>query len=138
MVRVGFPGGPRLEWYDRNPIAKSQAYNGSGVAPHSMTVRATYTVPTGKKALIAFAEGVIVRVTAATAVGWVEVLVQGANNEAFRLNHINNTVNSYEQGRTYVGYVLLAGQDINLQTQDLSTGGTLSYNVFITSMEFSA
>jgi hypothetical protein len=38
----------RGNYYDRNAFSKNESYDVQGIAPHALTVRWTYTVPTGK------------------------------------------------------------------------------------------
>lgn len=52
-MKIGFPGGSRPEPWDRNPSNQSQFYRATGLAVGGPTQRWAYTVPTGRKALVA-------------------------------------------------------------------------------------
>lgn len=56
MVRVGHLQPTRPEWWDRNPIARHQAGLTGGAGPVVQTTVWTYTVPTNKKAWLAYAQ----------------------------------------------------------------------------------
>jgi len=137
-VRVGFPGGPRLEWYDRNPISQSISYVAGNVAPHSATTRATYTVPTGKKALIGGTQNLIRRATVAGTVG--EVLVEFIMPGLMVLIdiHENNTVGSQSKREISPNSLLLEGDLVQIETIDESTGGTMDYWLYMTVTEIDA
>ena len=64
-----------VNWYDRNPTSISKTFTNTGVAPHVITARWTYTVPAGRKCQIEFVQIELVRKTVAapvnTAFGYV-------------------------------------------------------------------
>ena len=137
-MRVGFPGGPRLEWYDRNPQGVEQAYTAAGVAPHGFTVRFTYTVPTGKKFFLENAVGITVRKTAATTPGMAFCGVSARNygvvEGQVRTNNVGD-LNSMNVGRTVI---MVAGDQLKGDSQDASEGGTMDYEVYAHGIEFDA
>ena len=137
-MRVGFPGGPRLEWYDRNPIDQTVSYVGSNVAPHSLTVRASYTVPTGKKAFIGGAAVEVSRRTVATTIGDVLAYVSFAGETSLNIFHRDNTEGTVERGSLNINGVMLAGASLTLNTQDTSEGGAMNYWISTVIMEFDA
>jgi len=137
MPRVGFPGGPRLEWYDRNPQATQQGYYGV-IAPHADTVRATYTVPTGKKAMVTGVHGHIRRVTAATTVGLVTINFRRQATIYQVLQHVDNNVNSMKDVSMLQTTALSAGETLSESTEDLSTGGTMELRIGRHITEFDA
>lgn len=138
MVKVGFPGGPRLEWYDRNPSTQNIYYTGSGVAPHGMTSRASYTVPTGKKAFVGGAVGDILRRAAAGTVSEVYAFYSIGGVNLMAISHFNNTAGHAERGAGLTSSVALAGTTLAISTIDGSTGGTMNYYLSVAIMEFSA
>jgi len=138
MPRVGFPGGPRLEYYDRNPAPGLVSWTADGIAPHGATIRASYTVPTGKKALIVGGTAMMMRATAATTLGRARAYGATPTSIVFDLFHKSNTVDSLQQVVSAVSYVIYAGITTSLVTADASTGGTIDYNVYLTYTEFSA
>ena len=137
-MKIGFPGGPRLEWYDRNPIDVSLSWTGDDVAPHGPTVQATYTTPTGKKAFVGAACLVICRETAATTPSDVIMWVSWTSGSVPYLYHLDNTVDSITSKEVYLGGVLLSGDSITIRSLDVSVGGTLDYDATIVIMEFDA
>lgn len=137
-MRVGFPGGPRLTWYDRNGIDATIAYSGGAVAPHVVTLRATYTVPTGKKAFLGACCININRDAIATTLGLVFAYLSFAGSQSLYVSHENNTVGHAERGSVNVNGVLLAGQTAQLSTGDGSTGGTMDLMISLVVMEFDA
>jgi len=143
MVRVGFPGGPRLEWYDRNPSTQLLWYGGAGIAPHGLIARATYTVPTGKKAFLEYGIVVAIRATAPTTAGRVTTQItitpSGGSAAGFLVIRWTSAVLDYHESMN-VGNAgaLAAGDMIQVMTADLSTGGTLDYSAGVKLTEFSA
>jgi len=137
-VKVGFPGGPRLEWYDRNAINGTVFYLGTGVAPHSVTVRATYTVPTGKKALIGAICLQFLRVTAAGTVGQIHAYFDIGPGLGLTGQMLDNNVGAHLEREVNMNSVLLEGEGLGLSTLDLSTGGTVNYGLSAAIMEFDA
>ena len=142
-MRVGFPGGPRLEWYDRNPIVNHEEYFSGPIAPHAITQRWTYTVPTGKKAFLEMAACLVHRRTAATTPGWVSAELEyqpygvGAG---YLLNSFFVTNNIGDKEREALGHagVMLAGDALRGKTSDLSEGGSCDYLIISKIMEFDA
>ena len=138
MVRVGFPGGPRLEWYDRSPSNENIDYGASSVAPHSLTERASYTVPTGKKAFVSGAYGDVMRRSAAGTLGEAYAFFTVAAVVLMAIGHNNNSEGHTERGSGLASSVVLTGTKISIETIDESTGGTMNYYLSISIMEFSA
>jgi len=128
----------RPEWYDRNPSQAGIYYSQTNIAPHGNTVRATYTAPSGKKAFVAAGQLDVRRRTAATTLGMVLASLTFAGTIGFQALHENNTVDSRRSIETSVGGVLFAGQALQLQTQDGSTGGAMDYILTALIVEFDA
>jgi len=129
---------PRALYYDRNPIARMIYYRANGVAPHAATQRASYTVPTGKKALVVGASAMMMRATAATSLGRVHSFGGTASSIAFDCYHKNNTVDSMVTVQNPIQYPFFEGVQLSLATEDLSTGGTMDYDISTTFTEFDA
>jgi len=138
MPRVGFPGGPRLEWYDRNPSSASIYWRASNIAPHSLTTRATFTVPAGKKAFVSAAGAEVYRDGAPTTVGFAQVWIVVAANIQFSVTHRDATLGTPQRFATSLNAVLLAGQSAQILSADASTAGTMGYCTAIVIMEFDA
>jgi len=137
-VRVGFPGGPRLEWYDRNPVKQDIVAASTTVGPHTLTSRASYTTPTGKKAFIECVFCQVVRITAASALGNARFYTRfrGSNNVVLLL--FNNTVSAEVHEGFSQCATLNPGDTAELLTADDSTGGTVTYFGVLTATEFDA
>jgi len=142
-VRVGFPGGPRLEWYDRNPYHRFQSFQNNNTAPHAITDRWSYTVPAGKKAFVEAGQTYARRVTAAAPVGLVQVTISiqpsGAGVAILLVSQIiTNNVGDGDHAEIGSGPVLYPGDLIKGTTYDGSTAGTINLNVTSEITEFDA
>ena len=137
-MRVGFPGGPRLEWYDRNPQPQSLYYSGIDVGPHSSISRFSYTVPTGKKFFLENANVLVLRKTAATTEGQVEGYISARIPYIVYAELITNNVGDRSQMNVGRSVIMQAGELLNALTFDLSTGGTLDYIINAHGIEFDA
>jgi len=137
-VRVGFPGGPRLEWYDRNPILTRLAYISGSVAPHAYTQRAIYTTPTGKKALVSHAFLQAIRDAAPTTASFVTVSLQLAGLRQMHLLGRPDVVGNEIHVDTGFQLLLLAGEAAAVYTEDNSTAGSLRYQETAAIHEFDA
>ena len=119
--------GGRPPYYDRNPAGVSEFYNGVGIAPHAETQRVTYTVPTGKKALLESMFVSVAQETAAT--DDLEALLYVALGSspwvtALTFNRALDTRDNMAIGPA--GF-LPPGGLIRAFSKDLKTGGTMSH-----------
>ena len=137
-MRVGFPGGPRLEWYDRNPQECTFTYAGDDVAPHSSTVRWTYTVPTGKKLFVESAVALVTRVTAADTASEVVARVTARAMSLLRAKIYTNAVGDKDHMNVGRSVIMLAGSVLQGSTADLSTAGTIDFLATLHGIEFDA
>ena len=143
MVEVGFPGGPRLEWYDRNPQHVLVGYSAEAVAPHSVVARWSYTVPTGKKAFIEIMHATLQRAVAATTADIAFAsLSLWPEGEAILVPIIawirENDVGNKDRAVMGQGAILLTGDLVQGATMDDSDGGSIDYNVSGKITEFDA
>ena len=137
-MRVGFPGGPRLEWYDRNPISRALEVDSLGTAPHGVTVRDTYTVPEGKKAWAMTLVTSVRRATAAGTEGAVVSRVRVAGVSVLVTKTWSNVANEgAEKEIVQVSYVK-AGDTVTWETSDGSTDGTVDFEYARRVTEFDA
>jgi hypothetical protein len=126
----------RLAYYDRNPLTASLSFIGSALGPHAQTTRATYTVPSTKKAMLTHATLLIERQVVATTVG------QALNNTSvngpttFMAGIGTNTVGDRDMAAPGSQLVILAGQVVNALTSDVSTGGQVNYLIAVGIQEF--
>lgn len=140
-MRILYPAGTKREWIDRNPVIWNYQWSGN-VAPHAWTVRITYTVPTNKKAFMQFAMLYANRTAAAAPVGLTMVELDHNNGATTCVPVQNvfqdNTLN-VPRALNYPFLVyLMAGHTLSIQTQDLSTGGTITYVTQFSVVEFDA
>lgn len=129
-VSAGAAGTQRL-WYRSNPTFIRINYIGDLVGPHGMTVRAQYTIPTGKIGFLHACEALAVRATApgtpdtffcgfgTTGQPWCEVVSEGENRDDGRL------------ATFALGAMAPAGYTVQLYTEDFSVGGTVDYRIFV-------
>lgn len=141
-MRIGYPTGLAKQFYQANAITRALGSNVTGFAPHVFTDRNTYTVPAGKRALLTSATIAIQRVTAAAPIGryqnTIYVTLNAAAADVCRIIAIDNTVNFINQMSLGLQVWLAAGDTIKWATEDLSTGGTVSYWGSFTYTEFDA
>jgi len=129
---------PRAEWYDRNPNMTYQYYHGTGVAPHSVVARWSYTVPTGKKAFIESLLIMIQRTAVATSAGRFRGDIAATYPAFMKVYNYGNVVGSGEsRNQGYTG-CLPSGFAVSAITEDLSTGGTVDYWLDMVFCEFDA
>lgn len=141
-MNILYPAGAKREWFDRNPVVSSKMYQGGAVAPHSTTQRWTYTVPAGKRVFInllyihMFRDGT--PGTPSLASAWVAIN-DGVNTyECGSIKTVSGTL-GYAEGLVVPGFgFLTAGQIIASNTYDNSTGGTFSYRLNMSYVEFDA
>ena len=136
-MRVGFPGGPRLEWYDRNPLPQEFEYAGQ-VGPHSVIDRITYTVPSGKKFFLENAEVLIMRDTAPTAEGLAQALIMARGYRLIIADILSATINDKSSMNVGRSIIMRAGEIIKIATADISTEGSHRYDCSFHGIEFSA
>lgn len=131
---------PRNDWYDRNCVVGGVNFNAL-VGPHAGILRATYTVPAGKKTLVDFIEATGYRVTAAGPSGIIALYGMytpsgGAGRILYRhwtdLPAVNATYDKHLNSRL----LMQVGDTIDMYTLDSSTGGTVSHYGLINTNEF--
>ncbi len=139
-MNIQYPTGETRQFYDRNTLIRALAYQNSALAPHGITVRATYTVPAAKKAVITQIDFTWGRQTAAAPVGDVflqaTVTVNGVTAEIAGLYVRDNTLFNWKNQNVPAQIWLNAGDIINLSTFDGSTGGTGYYVLGLVYVEF--
>lgn len=107
-------------------------YIGTGVGPHSTTVRYTYTVPAGRVAVLEAVFVEVTRATAPTTAGQARCYVVVTRNGASSLILVEATIFTSTVGVTEwatlgTPITLLSGDNVTLRTIDGSTGGTCNY-----------
>ena len=132
--------GARGAYYDRNPLeVLTLGYQINGLAPAALTQRATYTVPTGRKAFVNDLSADINRATAAGASGKISAIIHRSTASGqWRLSLFNNVVGASATKASGVNRTLLAAAVIVINTEDLSTTGTVDFDIFAYITEFDA
>lgn len=119
-------------YYDRQPVIQN-FYNNNAYAPHGVTNRVTYTVPTNKGAYIEFWSLTQVRQTAATTPGQSQIYfsyfgIQSGITNAPGYSQMNtNTL--FAMDRVVGGNfgLMVTGDQVFLSDGDTSTGGTVAF-----------
>jgi hypothetical protein len=142
-MRTGQPIIGRPAWYDRNPSSQWLSYQANNVAPHSITQRWVYTVPSGKKAILEFAACYVRRSAAATTVGRVQVDIwitpSGGSVKKISLAQLlTNNVGDMDRMDLGQSLILNAGDKIEGYSEDASTGGTTNILIAAKLTEFDA
>lgn len=126
-------------WQGRNPLKVAGYYQTDAIAPQGLTNRFTYTVPAGRVCLIRSLFINIYRVTAAAPVGIWAGLILAGGNYVIDLRSIRNAAHDSLGPVAWNPEIWLgAGQTCIGQTSDLSTGGTVSYSMAMSGIEFDA
>lgn len=132
IIKNGKP--VRTEWSDRNPVSRHLYVYTGEIAPEGSTERASYTVPTGKKAKVHGVFCWVQIVTAATTPGRRYIAIDITDNQynmytvinaAFSSN--NNTEGTETQEFIGYSYILLAGEKISITTYDGSDDGICTF-----------
>jgi hypothetical protein len=142
-MRTGQPIIGRPAWYDRNPSQVLLWWTVNNQAPHAETVRWTYTVPSGKKAMLEALDGLICIITAATTAGRRSIYVKLTRPSVgsafiFNLQILTNNVGDVQTKGLGTSLLMLAGDILEGYTSDGSTGGTADYRLMAKITEFDA
>ncbi len=121
-------GQARPMWYDRNPADKSITYFVQAQAPAADTQRASYTVPTGKKAVMSWGQVKVVRNAVAAPAGRVIAYIRlfATNIDFAAIIYTNVQGDKDGQFGAFTG-VLQAGDQVEIRNADASTGGSVDY-----------
>ena len=142
-MRISSYAVARPAYYDRNSAAASVAYAAGSVAPHADTVRATATIAAGKKAFIDGTSLASARITAATTLGlgyiYASYTPSGGSATIYLLSpQYNNTIGAIVNPILGGSIIINSGDAISIGTNDSSTGGTISYYMYLRYMTFDA
>jgi len=122
----------RPAYYDRNATATYSTYNSSGIAPHTYTVRWTYTVPAGKKAIMETATILISTQVVATVNGSREAYIRVTSPSSATIIYLGNTTNT-ALAFTFIAAptqpTFYAADAITGNTFDSGTGGQVYYDI---------
>lgn len=135
----------RPAYYDRTPTMVGQVYSQAAVAPLAQTNQWTYTVPSARKAYMDFALASLIQNVASAPAGKAGAFI--------RVNHVDTpTVSPFaayavknaaavgSSDRSQVGGTVMckAGDIIKAFNFDLSTGGSIDYEIDASFTEFDA
>lgn len=142
-MQVNSPSSSRAAWYDRNPSMLVLNYQASSIAPHAETIRWSYIVPSGRKAIIEAIVVHLIRTTVATSINEYGAYVRAVlpNNYNAQVRLIDTLVNTqyYNVNDEFAGALTLFEADtLQAVTYDGSTGGTVSYYLAHKGTEFDA
>lgn len=131
----------RPQFYDRNPGSILIDYSATGVAPHALTVRSTYTVPVARKAYLESGEMKLNRGTRPTGVlapirGWIKGVVSANAGTILTLVLLTSAKYKSTQASLSSQITMLPGDSITLETQDTNTGGTADLDLSAKLMEY--
>lgn len=134
----------RNQWYDRNPLNVTAGSANPGVVPHANTNRFSYTVPTGRKCLVAHLWSYLDRATVATTIGehstYIQITPNGGSAKEIARTYIegSNAIDANRQVLSNSQMLLSAGDLIVGGDMDSSTGGSLSVAAGFAATEFDA
>jgi len=137
-MRFSFLGQTRPDPWDRNPRDANKNFGGTGIAPHGTTARWTYTVPVNKKALVSSLFIKVKRRAAAGPASYPAITINLDGNLYLGVGIFENTVSAKEEASMYGQLYMTAGQVIEMNTSDGSTGGTVDYEGYSVITEFDA
>lgn len=106
-----------------------------GVGPHAETSRWSYTVPTGKVAMVALLEAVVMRSGPATASWWYRADIRRNGTPILRAMNISNNAGTESARIVDTPLPLLTSDVLSAVTADSSTGGTVDYVEFALVLE---
>jgi hypothetical protein len=137
-----------LPWYDRNPLNIVKVYANT-VGPHASTQRWSYTVPTGRKAMMEELFDEVFRASTASANGGptcdIYYTPSGGSQSYLCESIISNVTagagpgtGAYDKTIMGQGIILYAGDNVACYTLDAGSGGTVSYICSAKLTEFDA
>ena len=126
-----------VPWYDRNPKTITRDFSGSP-APHAASDQQTYTVPNGKIFLLESCIVCLERETAATAEGWAGARVFAREAPIVYATIRSNTVGDKDKMNSGRSIIMKPGNEIKINSFDLSTDGTIRYDCAFHGIEFDA
>jgi len=134
----------RPEWYDRNPASKCDQYQNT-LSPHGQTVRLTYTVPAGKKAMVELLQADVFRRTVATTAAYPSsswnLTPSGESIKYILLSTLTpeqNAIGDKDYRELGATLALFPGDKVEGITVDGGTGGTAMYYLSYKITEFDA
>ena len=112
-----------------------QSFVSGALAPHAATSRWSYTVPSNKLALITYLQAAVNRFGAPTAAGIYQTEIRVGTSTFLIVRNWRSDVGVRDPAYIPHPIELAAGQSINAQTVDTSTGGTVTYEATLIGWE---
>src|SRR5947208_14968700 len=138
-MRIVQAAGSRQEYYDRNvAVNPTSAYSAAAVGPHATTQRINYTTPTATKTFLSIVSMVQLRTTVATTVGKTRIYMQIAGVIVFLAQTFNIAVATTDKSQQTLNHLMVAGNSVQIVTDDASVGGAVDYDGAILGFEFNA
>lgn len=142
-MQVNSPSSSRAAWYDRNAVTIMQEFQVNGIGPHPLTIRWSYTVPTGRKANIEVTTLNVIRVTAATSIELYNAQIYMASASPSHaycgyIVSIDNTPPVIQSVNVTPTMTLYEGDAMHGADGDGSTGGIVTYQTSMKGSEFDA
>ena len=142
-MRLAHLQSSRPPWYDRNSVTYAFSGTALNAAPHGTTIRATYTVPANRKAMMEFTTNYIQRITAAAPNGTIAAFVTmlpatGGGIYAMQNFLVSNTALQIVTENSEQQAVMVTGDYFDISDYDDSTGGTATIATSVKITEFDA
>lgn len=124
-------------------IHRTAGYEAFNVAPHGLTQRSTYVVPANKIARVDIGAIEMLRSAVATALNYAFIRIRytpdgGSERTLLTLFMETNTIGDRLDRQLANPFIMLEGDEINIETLDSSTGGTIDYHTQISLGEIDA
>lgn len=133
----------RAVYYDRNPADISLGFSGTDVVPHAETQRASYTVPTDKKAFLEQGITDMVRTAAAGTPGQSITFMQHTPDGGSAISYLQarltpnfNSIGDRDKQLVGTSLLILEADLLEIVTQDLAVTGTVTYATALKLTEF--
>ena len=139
-MKILFPTMQARPYYEKNVLNKALVWGDSPIGPHASTLRNTYTCPVNRRACITSVSFSYMRVTAPGTPGvvWMGAQLSTLTGTGFIAQMSDEKINVY--GSTNVNFPceiwIAQNQALAFFTYDFSIGGTGTYRIFATIMEF--
>jgi len=127
-------------WYDRNPETTMAEYSDTA-APHAETERLSVTCPADRKFLVELLYAEVTRLTAGVAAGFCasrfKLTPKGeTEKELLTVQFLDNNVGYTKNFGIGQSITMFQGDVLKGYTLDLSTGGTVNYQLSVKLTEF--
>jgi hypothetical protein len=140
VIVLSADGGSLAPYWDRSPVPIIQSYDTTGVAPHGLANRSSYTVPTGKRSIIDAVSVGLEQDAAASAAGFARasVVYQEIGDTRYLVQAVTYEVAVGTRDHWHLSQcgLMLAGEVVRIRSIDGKTGGTMAYHAHFKLLEF--